>query len=574
VRRGLFWKGQFAMGPKSPSLRRLAIVVLLCEIGCAMPRTPRAGPAPAGVTRLFPADVEGTPLQGGESSEAVKARPAAQVTNAGHLAHEEPQQSLPVTAASDGLPSAAIAEESTAGRREGSGDPDTLPDFSLEEAIRLTFEANPDLRSSWERTRIADEILANARTQFYPTLSVNQANQVSNNPLREFTSLLSQGVSDPQQLFPLQGPQSISHSQVRLQHDLYTGGLVSARSQAAESEFQASQYSLAALRNKLTFQVAEAYYHAFQANALVGVSRETVEQMEDHLRAAQSRFNADTLVESDVLRVEVRLAEAREALSSATNSLELARAVLDNVMGLRLEWRRLPEELSAAPWSSHVDQVEAAIAAVSRSPIEQSNDLEAAVGTAEELRPEMGEVAHLVEAAKHRVRAAQAGKYPTVSFVGDYDFFAGERTSINSYFFGLVVSLNLFDGGRTRTNVRQAEARVREALARHERLKLDIELDVRRSSLQLKDARERVTSAAALATSAAANLHKVESRFRGQKATTSELLDAQVLLSDARVRSISAAADVEIARAALERAVGRLSTFVDTCLPVVERPNT
>jgi outer membrane protein TolC len=274
------------------------------------------------------------------------------------------------------------------------------------------------------------------------------------------------------------------------------------------------------------------------------------------------------------IAIEVRLAEVRETLATSINSLELAQAVLENVVGQQLEGRPLPEQLPIAPWSSHIDLVESAIASVSQPADDQANNIQAATETAEQLRPEMGEVAHLVQSAQHRVRAAEAGKYPVVGFVGDYDYYAGERTTNNSYFFGLLVSLNLFDGGRTCTNVRQAEARVRETLARHERLKLDIELDVRRTALQLKDARQRVVSTTTATASAQASLRQIESRFRGQQATTSELLEAQVLLSNMRVRSISAAADVEIARAALERAVGRLSTFVDSWLTDSERPGT
>ena len=82
--------------------------------------------------------------------------------------------------------------------------------------------------------------------------------------------------------------------------------------------------------------------------------REAVTQVESQLKAVKSRFDANTAVKSDVLRVEVRLAEVREGLSSAINAVELARAVLENVMGTRLEGRQLPDKLPPAPWSDHV----------------------------------------------------------------------------------------------------------------------------------------------------------------------------------------------------------------------------
>jgi outer membrane protein TolC len=214
-------------------------------------------------------------------------------------------------------------------------------------------------------------------------------------------------------------------------------------------------------------------------------------------------------------------------------------------MGVRLSNRSLPKQLPTAPWSDDYEQVEAYLA------------------EAAENRAEISESANRRIAAEHRVRAAQSGKRPTLGVVTDYDLYSGQVRSLSSYFVGLALSMNLFDGGRTRTSVRQAEAQVLEISKRHQRLLLDIELDVRKSLVVLKDARERLKSAASTLASAQANLRDVESRYREQSATTTELLDAQVLLSEERVRSITVAADVEIARVGVQRAIGRLSALLD-----------
>jgi VCBS repeat-containing protein len=82
-------------------------------------------------------------------------------------------------------------------------------------------------------------------------------------------------------------------------------------------------------------------------------------------------------------------------------------------------------------------------------------------------------------------------------------FTAGDfGKSKDTFFVGVVARLTLFDGGRTNSEVRQAEARLRELLAREQRLALDIELAVRRAYLQLTDARERLQVAARAVTQA------------------------------------------------------------------------
>jgi outer membrane protein TolC len=248
-----------------------------------------------------------------------------------------------------------------------------------------------------------------------------------------------------------------------------------------------------------------------------------------------------------VLTVQVRLAEVREASISSRNQLELGWAVLRNVTGARVERRPLPAAIPLAPWQDHVEEVEVA------------------VGEALGMRPEIGALANQRRAAAEGVEVAQASKRLSVDLVTDYDVYTGDfRRGNDSFFAGLVMELNLFDGGRTDTEVRRARARIREIEARQQRLVLDIELDVHRAYLQLNDAEQRLKVATQAIDQARESLREIEVRYRGQTATITELVDAQVALSNARVRRTNAQSDVEIARASLERSVGRLARMLQS----------
>ena len=54
--------------------------------------------------------------------------------------------------------------------------------LTLSDAIRLAFEASPDLVSAAEQIAAADASLARARAEFYPRLGVSEQYGVSNNP--------------------------------------------------------------------------------------------------------------------------------------------------------------------------------------------------------------------------------------------------------------------------------------------------------------------------------------------------------------------------------------------------------
>jgi outer membrane protein TolC len=413
-----------------------------------------------------------------------------------------------------------------------------------------------------ERARIAEATLDRARDDFYPLLSVNENYQASNNLLRKFQFLLLEGQKNPLVLFRPPPAVDVLQSELHLQQDIHTGGLGLARSRAAAAELDASRFGMAAVRNRLVFQVAEAYYRLFQANSLRDVRREAVTQVASQLRAVQSRVRAQTATPAELFQVELRMAEVREGLITVNNQVRLSWAVLENLIGAPLAGCELPETLPPAPWDDHALAAERAVVEA----LGESDDpsaVEASVAEALKERPEVGQGDSQRRAAEQRVRAAKAIRYPTLSVVADYGQYTGTGGATDSFFLGLAGSLNLFDCGRTRDGIRQAQAQAREIIARNRRLQLDIELDVRRAFLQLKDARERLGVTASAVRDAAENLHQTESRFTSQTATVAELLAAQVTLSNARVRETQVRADVEIARSDLERAVGRLARFLD-----------
>jgi outer membrane protein TolC len=425
---------------------------------------------------------------------------------------------------------------------------DAKTELTLTAAIQTALFANPDLHSAVERVALAGAVLDRARADFYPRLGISEDYGVSDNPQTAFAYTLSQGrftfVNNNLNHAPVEDD---FHTQLHLQQALYTGGRRLAEERAAEARHEAELYGLAGVQNELVFRVAEAYYRLLQARELVKVRGEAVEQVQRELEIVRARVRAGTAVRSDELAVEVRRAEVEEIAITARNQLELAWAVLENVLGTHVSPHLLPADVPAAPWSQH------------------ELGLEAILAEASQTRPEMGELTSRQRAADQAIRSAQAARYPAVDLVSDYDYHTQDfRGGNESFFLGLGVRLTLFDAGRTASDIRQAKARLGELAARHQRQALDIELEVRRAYLQLLDAQERFRVATRAVGQAEESLREYEARYRAQRATLTQVLDAQLALSNARVRRANVAADIEIARAALERAVGRFARFTGT----------
>jgi outer membrane protein len=122
---------------------------------------------------------------------------------------------------------------------------------------------------------------------------------------------------------------------------------------------------------------------------------------------------------------------------------------------------------------------------------------------------------------------------------------------------GFTVSLRAFDGGRVAAAAAQATAQA-EALERQvEDLKGRLRLEVTSRALDLRTAQAAVAVAARNLEAARENLRVARDRYQEGVVPSSELLDAETALLRAGLDQTSAATQVRIALANLDRAVGR-----------------
>ena len=78
----------------------------------------------------------------------------------------------------------------------------------------------------------------------------------------------------------------------------------------------------------------------------------------------------------------------------------------------------------------------------------------AALAEAVSRRPELGASLSQTRAAAHQVEAARAGKRPSGDFIGNFSTFDINASSGgNGLFVGVIASVNLLDGRRTRAQV-------------------------------------------------------------------------------------------------------------------------
>ncbi|MCX8109323.1 MAG: TolC family protein [Verrucomicrobiae bacterium] len=306
--------------------------------------------------------------------------------------------------------------------------------------------------------------------------------------------------------------------------------MTAARKGAAENA-EAVKHEARTVRNTLGFEVARAFYTVLKARAFVRAAEAAVVSYENNVSIAQKRFEVGTILKSDVLAVEVRLAQAREDLVKAKNGVTLALKALRTLLGIDDEDFDVADEIPA---------------------------VEVPAGLDFSGRPELATIAHKKRAAEAAVKAARSGYLPKIGVFASVDYDHGWRFNGDgaSWTAGAGLEWNIWDGKATRARVSEAKANL-EIVEEHERkLRLGLGLELEQALLGLKEANERLAVTSTVVSQAEESAQLTRARFEEGLALATQLIDAETALTAARVRRAEAEADRNIAIASLRRALG------------------
>ncbi|MHB1305622.1 MAG: TolC family protein [Limisphaerales bacterium] len=407
--------------------------------------------------------------------------------------------------------------------------------WTLEDALALAVTNSPDARIAAQRVVAARAGVDQANAAVWPTLQFQSSYTRTDNPMMVFGSLLNQrSFGEP----PL-GPIDFNHvpdidnlnAKGVLMMPLYAGGQIRSARQGARAGAEASRAEAEAVRQALAFEVARTFHSALKTREFIRAGEAAVQAYENNLGIARKRQQAGALLKSDVLDVEVRLAQAREELVRARNARSLTERALRNLLGLE------DPEFT-------IDETVPQVVAPSMS--------------AEPFRPELDAMGHRERAAEAAVRGARSGWLPRLSAFGSLDYDYGTRTDGggSSYTAGALLQWNLWDGQLTRARVAEARADLEGLAEQQRKVRLAVGLEVEQAHLSLAEADERLAVTAKATEQAAESVELTRSRFEQGLALSTQLFDAETALTGARVRRAEAEADRRIAVAALRRALG------------------
>lgn len=414
--------------------------------------------------------------------------------------------------------------------------PQSPPTLTIDDAVRMALANNPTIRRGRAQVEAARSRTMGAEAERLPQVDLRL----------EYRRTPSPGTFEIPELGPDQPARTVSLGDgdtvaavVAARQDLYTGGRVAAGVARARALLDIAIADLAASESQLALQTRMAYQNVLLAQSLIRSAEQNLASARAQLDVATARYEAGAAARFDVLRAQTQVSEAEQALTEARNREEGARVTLNRLLGISLDTEWAFSEPAQPPLPSQ--------------------SLPALIQTARQHRAEILAARAQLLASEAGIKLAQSQRRPQVSLSADYTVVEDDSPfSENGLSLVAVAAIEVFDGGRTRAGIREAQANREEASANLEEITRAVEEDVRQAYLNLQTAKTTIETARARLRQAQEAHDIAVVRYQAGVGTAVEIADALAALASARANLDQATSEYSSAHARLLYALGTI----------------
>jgi outer membrane protein len=418
--------------------------------------------------------------------------------------------------------------------------------LTLEESIDIALKNSIVLNIAKEGSKGATAQKKEAITGFLPKFSTSYSyTRLNEDPFSRFQGL------PPGPLYSMNGMEIPVGTKdnynwvIEAKQPLFAGGGILANYQASIIGEDIARIEETAKYQDVVQEVKIVYFNILRAQRIQETAQQSVEMLTAHRDVAQNYFNVGMIPKNDLLHAEVELASGKQALVRSRNAVELAKSHFNTVLKRKIF---TPVEV---------------VDILSYHPLSQS--FEDCLNVAQQARPELKISSLKAAQAGKLVRVAQSEYFPTLNVVGNYTKFGDEPSVSGSDFQDAetwrvmaVASWNFWEWGKTKFRVDASKARENQALESAKELNDQIILEIKNAYLMLQETESQIIVWQKVIEQAEENFRISEERYKERVATSTEVLDAQTLLTKAKSEYANALGDYNVNSARLQRAMGAI----------------
>ncbi len=252
-----------------------------------------------------------------------------------------------------------------------------------------------------------------------------------------------------------------------------TKNLMELNEKAAVEDYNSS-------KNQLIYDIKYNYWILYNAIESLNNIEDNIKQLQAHLVDIENFEKAGLATLNEVLKVKVQLSNLQVLKVDIENGIMLAMMALNNTIGLPLDTKLI---LASKPSMLQLP----------------NNDIRLTLDKAFMDRPELKGMEMRVKASEKGVEIAEAGWYPFINFVGNYNFARPNQRImptrdqfIGTWDFGIIFSFDIWNWRTVSHQTAQAEATLEQTIQSYEQVKDAVTLDVKQALLSLEKAEEKL----------------------------------------------------------------------------------
>jgi outer membrane protein TolC len=418
---------------------------------------------------------------------------------------------------------------------QGKASAETI-DLTFEDALDRGLKYNLGLFLSNQTTAEARAARLQALAQILPNINGSFAEELQRLNLKAFGFKF---VGVPTSV----GPFGLTATQATGSWDALDLSSID-KYRASGETVKAAQFNYRDARDTVVVAVGANYLLVIAHESRLHAAQAQLETAQALYNLAKDQEEAGLAPNIDTLRARVQLQAQQESLIQVQNDLEKQRIALARTIGMPVAQKfRLVNRVPYAP----LPEI----------------SLAGAYDLALQTRPDYQAAQAELHAAELRRSAAWKGRLPSVELSGTYGVLGYTPDAMApNYTAAASLNIPIFQGGRVRADIQEADAVLKERRAEADNLKARIEQEVEDSILDLKAAAQQVDVAKIGLDFAQQALGQSQDRFAAGVTNNVEVIQAQQQLASANDQFIAGLYAHNIAKVLLARSIGNAEQMV------------
>lgn len=316
-------------------------------------------------------------------------------------------------------------------------------------------------------------------------------------------------------------------------YNLFNGFKDIADKNSAKFLSKSSNFSLNAIKQDIILDTKIAYINYLDKQNALDTYISAYKLFQEQYEDSKNRYNQGLIAKNDLLQVQVNMSSAKQNVVKAKGDVRIAKYNLSNILGGKDLSNEAIEKL---------DEKKLLIKKYDEKALENRSEIQA--------------LKMNIEAIKEQTKSSRSAYYPKINASLSHNkYYEDINTNEDQNIASLSASWNLFNGGFDKSKTTIYKTRLLKAKAQLVKTNLDIKLQFENANSDLEVAIDNLQTAVLSLELALENYDIVKNRFSEGVSTSTDLSDANFLLTQARQNHNRAYFDKFLALSTLDRVV-------------------